>query len=220
MRSFAVLLTAIAVVFAFGACKSNSGPTPIIIVVTPSPSPEVTPTEEPTATPTGEATETPTEEATPTAVLTPVPGGYHPATDCSGSPDNQNFYQSAADGLSVDIYCPVFPAGWYVNGTASWHGNPAAQLVAPYKGPGGATITIKEGAFCTAGASACAPKDTIIGAAVFGDRAGTLVSLGPGAGYAIYVDANSTHAYEITGNGLTQANFVAIAAALIKVAKS
>ncbi len=57
-----------------------------------------------------------------------------------------------------------------------------------------------------------------MGNAKFGDLAGKLDSLGSGC-YAVYATSGAFH-YAATGSGVTQASFVSIAAALIKVPKS
>jgi hypothetical protein len=124
--------------------------------------------------------------------------------------------------LPFDVYCPVLPATWFVDaGGGEWRGGNDQWLQISYKGPGGAKISLQEGAFCTGGLSLCSSHDSVIGPASFGDLKGTLDALGPtpSFGYAIYIDPGTRKGYTITGVGLTQDAFKAIAAALLKVPK-
>ena len=59
-----------------------------------------------------------------------------------------------------------------------------------------------------------------VGSASFGPVAGSLVVASATPVYGVYVGPHTTHSYVITGSGLTQAKFVAIAAALVKVPKA
>ncbi len=138
---------------------------------------------------------------------------------CTGTADNQKFWTQAAAWLPFDVYCPVLPAGWYLT-TADFDSTNGGVLNAGFAGPGGASIQLKEGNVCTTGVSACSPHDKVLGTAKFGDRTGSLDSLGPGMGFAIYVNPGTSPSWSITGTKLLQADFVAIAAALAKVPKT
>jgi hypothetical protein len=116
------------------------------------------------------------------------------------------------------VYCGVVPGGWYFTAQDAY--GPSGWVKANYSGPNGAKIEIQEGAFCTSGSSACSAHDAVLGAANFGDLGGTLDSLGPGMGFAIYVSAGTTRGYTATGTSVSQATFVGIVGALIKVPKS
>jgi hypothetical protein len=119
--------------------------------------------------------------------------------------------------LTFPVYCAKLPAGWYLS-SASYELPNGGFLKASYKGPGGATFAISEGAFCTAGASACSPNDSKIGSAKFGDLSGTLYSLS--GGFVVYVAPGTAKAYTVSGKGLTQASFVGLAAAISSVPRS
>jgi hypothetical protein len=170
---------------------------------------------------------TATAKATATATAEGTPGPSASGSGASGacaSGSDPTFFVTAAKGLPFDVYCPVLPASWYIDtgaGGGSWRGGTEQWLQIFYKGPGGAQIALQEGAFCTGGASLCSPHDSLIGTAAFGDLTGTLDALGPDPsyGYAIYIGAGTRRGYTITGMGMTQNAFTAIAAALIKVAK-
>jgi len=229
MRLPAIPTAAAALLLAVTAC-SSAAPTPIVIYTTPTPAASGTPTpagtQTPAATPTAVPTDTPGASATPTAVPTPstspTPGPTitpGPAAGCSGKATNQPFWVDTANHVPFTVYCGVVPSPWYFNAASSTYGA-SGTVTATYKTSGGAVFTIQEGAFCTIGGSACSPHDTVIGSAHFGDLTGTLDSLGPGLGFAIYVSAGTTHGYTATGTGVTQATFVNLAAALIKVPKS
>ena len=91
-------------------------------------------------------------------------------------------------------------------------------MSATYTGPGGASIVIKEGAFCTTGASPCSPSTGPLGSAHFGKLSGALDATT--TGFAIYVSPGTAVGYTATGTAVTQATFVSIAAALYLVPKS
>ncbi len=218
----------IAVMLVLSACSSS----PALTL------PPATPTAEVTATPTPEATGTPSPQATPTAAATPTPQSSatpapstsaspssgptatSPASACSGSPDHQAFFADASSKLPFDVYCAVLPAGWYLQ-TAAYEQPNGGKLTISYKGPGGATLAISEGAFCTTSEADCSPHVAIRGTAAFGNKPGMLDILStPPDVLIVYVDPGTTHAYSIQGNNLTQAKFVAIAAAMVIVPKS
>ncbi len=231
LRSGTFLSALAAVGLAVAACGS-AGPTTILVHLTLPPasgSPALTPARSsatPTLVPSPKGTPGPTKVATPAPTdtpfvsFTPPPVGTPvPATTCTGSPDNQVFLADAAKKLAFGVYCAVLPKGWYLVTPTSYHGG---QLQITYQGPGSAIVTIREGAFCTTGASACTPRDHPLGTAMFSDQNGGLVALGPTAadGFAIYVNGGSTKAYEIKGTGVTREKLVAYAAAIVKVAKT
>jgi hypothetical protein len=113
----------------------------------------------------------------------------------------------------------MLPDGWFVE-TGNYQLGRGGRLLVSYKGPGGARLTLQEGAFCTSGASACSPRDREIGPAAFGDRRGTLVSLGPNQpadGYAVYVAPGAAESWSATATNLDQPTFEAIAGALAAV---
>lgn len=180
------------------------------------PTPEPTPTRTTLETPAPSDSGSPADSASPTASGTPNLG---PGAICSGSTENKEFWTSAAAQLMWDVYCPVLPGGWFVI-DGSYKLTNGGTIDISYKGPGGGQIRLQEGSFCTSGLSACQPHDQVLGTASFGDRSGSLDTLGPGMGFAIYIDPGSAPSWAITGTGMDQASFAAIAAALTKVPKS
>jgi hypothetical protein len=195
------------------AGATTAAPTPSSAAATPSGSSEPS------------AGASATSEATPQASTETSPGasGSGAGNSCAGSSDNQSWYTTAADGLPFDVYCPVLPATWFVDkGGGTWRGGTDQWLQIAYTGLGGAKILVQEGAFCTGGLSLCSPHDTVLGTASFGSLPGSLDALGPAPsdGYAIYIDPGTRKGYTITGTGMSQDAFVAIAAALAKVSRS
>lgn len=203
-------------------------PTPVAESPTPAPeSPAPAPASPPPASP----VPTPTPHQPPSPVPpSPAPesspsgdAGSSPAAGpgdiCTGSYDNKKFWSQAASWLSFDVYCPVLPAGWVLL-AADFETKDGGVVTATYGGNGGARIEIKQGTFCTSGLSACSGHDVVLGTANFGDMAGSLDSLGPGLGYAIYISPGTPPSWQIQGSNVTQDAFVAFAASLVKVPKS
>lgn len=152
--------------------------------VEPSGSDDASASDEPTKEPSDEATDEPTEEPTadPTDEASPSLG---PASACSGTAENQDFYAAAAAAVQWTVYCPVLPKGWFVV-TGRYRLAGGGRLEISYRGPGGATFTLREGAFC-ADTGGCVPAGSELGAAGFGDLDGTLISADDGS-WAILVD--------------------------------
>jgi len=163
---------------------------------------------------------TPPPEETPPAEETPEPTPAGGTAACTGTAANRTFFQEIAGTVDWDVYCAVLPARWHIDSdpsknTFSLAGGGRMQIA--YVGPGGARLTLQQGSFCTAGVSACSPRDQTIGDASFGDRTGTLVTLGPDKGFALYVDSGQAPSWALTGTGMDQATFVALAAALHRI---
>jgi hypothetical protein len=153
----------------------------------------------------------PSEEPTPSASGGPA----GPAGACSGSEGNREFFADAAARMAWDVYCPVFPEGWFVDvGTYRLAGG--GRLEIAYKGPAGARFELREGAFCE-DPSGCVPSGTEIGGAPFGDRIGTLIATDDG-GYALVVDRGQPVSWMAIDHGLDEATFREFCAALQIVA--
>jgi hypothetical protein len=129
----------------------------------------------------------------------------------------RNLWKEAANNLSFDVYCAVLPSSWWVQNT-EWKGTPVTYVTISLKNAKGWTITVGEGNFCS-GAPLCWTSTSDLGTALFGDRPGTLKLRAAGE-YAVYVDAGTTHGYQIIGTGMSQSDFVAWAAGMVKVARS
>jgi hypothetical protein len=198
-----------------GCVPGKAQPTPVIIVITPTPITSATPS------PTPLPTVAPTPIETPTTVVpTPVPTLAAVSADvCTGSVDNKTFWGIVAGKMRWDVYCAVLPSGWRVAITGGSYDTAAGgKVTMRYAGPGGATLQLDEGAFCIGSATICAPSSGVVGEANFGDLPGSLVSL-DGGGLALYVAPGTAKAYKLTATGVTQEKLMAIASTLAKVAK-
>jgi hypothetical protein len=147
-----------------------------------------------------------------------------PPTACTGSSDPVHgadyiaFWTAAANALPFSVYCGIVPGGWFFNGSLYTQPN-GGHLGAKYsyKTTGGPSIQIDEGGDATKFTSVT-PGATL-GSAIFGDLPGTLYA-GSSGGFVLLVAPGTSHAYQAVGTGVTQATFVNIAVALMKVAKS
>ena len=176
---------------------------------------EAVPTEE---VPTEEPVETePVESVEPGETVDPSPsptasGG--PAAACSGSDDNREFYDGVAAAVDWTVLCAVLPKGWYVS-TGSYRLANGGKLVIGYKGPGGATLGLSEGAFCL-DESGCVPAGTDGGEVPLGPMTGTLVRHGDGV-FSIVADRGRNPSWLLQTHGLDEATALAIGAALAVV---
>jgi hypothetical protein len=220
IRSATVLGVIAVLALGVGGCNlAKQTPQVIYVTQSPSPTPEVTPTLEVTPTPTSEATPTPTPEPTPTP--TPMAGGGVTSDQCVGSVANQEWFQAAAEAMSWHVYCPTWLPSHYhlgseANSASYTRTVPGGQVLLHYTNTpsGSAEFWVKQGNFCSG--SGCAPSDHDIKAWFFGDLPGELMGLGssPNDGFAIYLNPGTKSAYEISGHGMSQANFEQIAAQL------
>jgi hypothetical protein len=140
-------------------------------------------TDEPTDEPSDEPSDVPTEEPTDEPS-----SGAGPASACSGSTENQDFFADAAAAVDWTVYCPVLPDGWFVV-TGRYRLAGGGRLEISYRGPGGASFTLREGAFC-GDPDGCIPAGSELGGAAFGDRNGTMIAADDGS-WAIVVDAGA-----------------------------
>ncbi len=195
-------VVALAMVSVLAGC-SSSAPTPIVILVTPSPAastPAPTPTPEVTPTPSPEVTATPSESPTSAAAA------------CTGTAAHQAFFVNAAADLPFDVYCAVLPSSWWLD-SASYNG---PFLEVAYKNGAGDSIWIFEGGWCPPEAW-CADPGPPVGSASFDGLGGTLYS--GGSYYTLKVGTAANPAYAMGGGGMSQAQFTAWAAAVVKVPK-
>jgi hypothetical protein len=226
---------ALAAAAAIAGCGSSAG-TPRIILVTPSPIPGSTaaatpgPTTEPTAgetatpeTPpdgtveaTPEDTTTPSDEPSlsPSPEPTPTGSPAPPAAPCTGNADNRAFIAVAAHNLRFDVYCAILPSSWWLQAGEYDVAN-GGLITIDYKTSSGATINLAEGNICP---TTCAAAGSLVGQAKFGDRDATLYTIS--GTWLLFVGSLGDPEYKMTGKGMTQANFIAWAAALYTVPKS
>ena len=143
----------------------------------------------------------------------PSPAGG-PASACSGTAENQDFYADAAGAVTWTVYCPVLPKGWFVV-TGRYRLAGGGRLEISYRGPGGASFTLREGAFC-GDPDGCIPAGTELGPAAFGDLTGTLISADDGS-WAIVVDAGQNPSWLLVAEVASEAAARDLGAALTAV---
>lgn len=228
-RSFrAVVLAgaALTLAIASAACGSSGPTTPINV---PSPVPttpatatlgatsEATPSATITPAPSPTSTASPTATPTATPTVAPSASPTSPAAFCTGSAKNQAFFVEAANKLKFNVYCARLGKGWSLVSGSFDSPKAGAWLTINYKGPGGATVVVSEGAFCLP-PSSCVTAVGYVGPASFGGLSGRLYSLGDGT--EIQVNPGTTHAYQIDGSMVGPTALADIAAALKVVPKS
>jgi hypothetical protein len=171
-----------------------------------------TPSAEPDGSPSPDASGT----QLPTAGPSPRPGS---ADACSGSAENRDFYAALAASVAWDVYCPVLPAGWFVDSgpnSGSYRLANGGQLSITYRGPDGARLVIREGNYC-AGRPDCIPSGTDAGGARFGDRDARLLDLGDGSWLVVVASPGGDLAWQATGSGVDGSALVGYTAAFARV---
>lgn len=201
---------------ALAACAG--GPTderPTDVASPDAPAPTMAaPASDPAASPTDELElESDAIEPSPDPSEDASSGPVGAATDCTGTAENRTFFESVSAAVAWTVYCPVLPSGWYVE-QGSYRLADGGRLVIGYRGPGGAHITLSEGAWCTDG-SGCLPGGAEVGTAAFGDRDGTL--LADGSRCVIAVEPGAALSWRLDSDGLDEATVRAFGSALIAV---
>ncbi len=170
-------------------------------VASPSSPPAASPSPVPTS-PSPDASSSPSAE--PSAVASPSPDGSgspspdgDPATLCTGSEENRDFFRSAAAQLPFGVYCGSVP-GWTLT-SGSYRGSDGGRLLVAYQRAGGASLILREGNFCL-GEPVCLPEGTDLGPARFGDLDGRL--LATDGGYAVVVEVRERLAYVLEAIGV------------------
>jgi len=150
-------------------------------------------------------------DSSPTPTL--APGA---ADACTVSNDaNREFFVRVANAVDWPVLCAVLPSRWLlINGT--YHLAHGGKMGVDYSGPGGATLNLQEGAFCS-DSTGCVPAGADDGDAALGQFAGTLVALDDG-GFAIVVDRGSSPSWLMVVHGVDRAAAVSIGAAMVQVA--
>ena len=155
-------------------------------------------------------------EPAPSSGPSPQPGS---SDACSGTAENRDFYAALAASVAWDVYCPVLPAGWFVDPrpNSNWYrlAN-GGQLSITYRGPGGAEIDVREGSFC-AGQSDCIPSGMDAGSASFGDLPARLLDLGNGSWMVVVAPPGGDAAWQATGTGMDGPALAAYTAAFAHV---
>ncbi len=119
--------------------------------------------------------------------------------------------------MSWSVYCAVLPTGWFVE-AGSYRVANGGHLNITYRGPGSARLAIAEGNVCDGlgtDIDVCAPRDTVIGPAALGDLVGELGQ--EGTGLVLDVDRGANPSWRVTGLGITETDFIALCAAMVRV---
>ena len=176
----------------------------------PGVSPGETPSNGPVETASTEPTDQPTDQpsGSPGAEPTPTAGG---TGACLGSSDTRDFFASFAQTVSWPVYCAVLPKGWSVEKGTYRLKNGGRLTISYRRRSDAARVILDEGTVC-ADTNPCVPAGSSLGGAPFGDREADVSSTGDG--FAAVVDASENPAWLLTGSGLTEKDFRAIAANL------
>lgn len=172
-------------------------------------------TDEPEPTDESEPTDDPVESEDP-ATESPSPGAGGGAAACSGTSKNRDFFVQLEELVDWPVLCGVLPKGWFV-AEGSYRLANGGRLIMRYKGPGGAALTLSEGAYCLADADACTPPGADLGQAALGPLGGTLHETTDG--FAIVVGPGENPGWLMTTKGLSQETTVALGAALAQVGR-
>lgn len=171
-------------------------------------------TDEPVPTDEPVTTDVPVGSADPGASDSPSAEAGSGAAACSGNLSNREFFEGIARAVEWPVLCGVLPKGWFVSQGAYRLAN-GGKVIVGYKGPGGAAITLSEGAYCLTDAAGCTPSGSDLGEATLGPLGGTLYETTDG--YAIVVAAGENPGWSMTTRGLTQETTVSLGAALAQV---
>jgi hypothetical protein len=146
----------------------------------------------------------------PSATPGPRAGGGA-AAKCTGSADTKDFFTAIAEAVGWPVYCAVLPAGWSVE-AGQYRLADGGRMIIAYRTRAGAHLELREGRWCTAGASACSPHDAIVGSARFGDLDGQLETLGDDL--VLYVYPGQAASWTATWSGPDEATFRSLCAGL------
>ena len=213
--AFGALIAVGSIVSACIGGEAVNPPASVAPAVSASPSPSSSASASAAVSIAPSATPVPTATPTPTPTSTEDPSSSDATADvCAGNADNRAFFADAAETLDWPVYCPVLPAGWNViDGTYRTAGGGRVEII--YRGRAGATLTLRQGAFCGS-ADGCVPPGTDSGDAPFGDQTGTFVTLDDG-GYAIVVDRGANPSWLVVGDGMDEPTFRTFAADLARL---
>jgi hypothetical protein len=212
-------VVALGLVLAVVGC-SKAAPTKQVVAPTPTAEASATVeiTDQPSLAPTDTPAPSPSAAASSTPAPTPTPASTAGAgIACTGTAEHLAFFAEAANALNIGVYCASLPSSWWLSAT-EYKQPDGGYMTISYKNLSGGLITVGEGNFCP-GVSACWDSASDLGSASFGDMSGSLKMLAGGQ-FAVFVNPNTPGGYQMTGKGMSQADFVAMAAAMVKVAKS
>jgi hypothetical protein len=175
--------------------------------VKPSPSADPVPTQEPA----------PTDTPVPSDAVSPAPSASAGAGAgvCAGNDENRVFYDQVAAAVDWPVYCPVLPAGWFVD-AGEYKSAGGGWMRIAYKGPGGARLELSEGFFCS-GIEHCLGQGEEAGPAPFGNLDGTLLIVADDE-HAVVVDGRPDGpSWVAGGTGLSVDAFTGLVADFAQV---
>lgn len=224
-----IVVLSLLVVMAGCGVTSSVPPSAPTAASTPSGSPANQTT--PGVSPTGTTSASPSAPSSPSSAppspspsaqitASPSPSGSDSAAGaCFGSASTKDFFTAIAEAVDWPVYCAVLPGGWAVDrGSGNTYSLAnGGRVVIGYHTNAGAHLELREGHWCTDGASACAPHDQDLGPISLGDLQGEIMTLGSGAGYVVYVAPGQTPSWTITGSGMDEPTFRALFGALALV---
>ena len=150
---------------------------------------------------------TPSDGGPPTASANPEPGpsdGSPPvggATACSGSDENRDFYASMAAAVAWDVYCPVLPAGWFVD-DGQYRLAEGGWMEISYDGPGEASVLLRQGMACVE-PDDCVPAGQEVGETALGGRSAVLVA-GDDGSWTVVADRGARPSWVLVLHGMTE----------------
>jgi hypothetical protein len=137
------------------------------------------------------------------------------AAACTGTDDNRTFFEMVASKVKWDVYCAALPAGWHVD-TGSYRLASGGRLLMAYKGPNGARIELREGAYCAGTPEECVPDGDDAGPAAFGDRDAHAI-LGADGSVSIIADAGDPIAWLAVATNVRQSDALDYIEGLVRV---
>ena len=155
------------------------------------------------------------EDPAESAAASGEPGEPGAEATCTGSDDNREFFEGIARAAEWPVLCGVLPAGWFVS-RGSYRLANGGKLLISYKGPGGATIALSQGAFCTDD-DGCVPDGSRVGGPPSGRWRPRSTRPPTGSGSSPPPAENPS--WLLTTEGLDRATAVAVAAALAEVGR-
>ena len=212
-RRWLLALAALALVVA--ACGDGTADTASPRSTSAGPTPTATPTADgsdapASSDPSSAPSDAPSSDAPSDAPASDEPTGTPDpaAAQCTGTDANRDFFASVAGAVDWAVYCPVLPTGWFVEG-GQYRLAGGGWLEITYEGPDGESLAVRQGAPCDG--AGCLPSGTDLGAADYGDLAGTLLDLGNGR-YAVVVDPGSNPSWTLVTDGLAESDVRGVAA--------
>jgi hypothetical protein len=168
--------------------------------------------------------------ATPTAAPAAGRTAVIPASlanKCSATTQFKNLFGEAAQREPFDVYCAVLPSDYWVE-NAIYQLPDGGFVDASYTNPRGFAVMFEEGNLCPEGIHYCEFGSAPVGRIWLGDMGADLYAhrirvalVGPTTNiYMAFAYVGPGKVYGFLGVGMSQATFVKLAAAVVKVPRS